>query len=71
MAVKSLLGICQSDANAPKDFGPLVILCPLLPGELYVVRKGYAAAQGDEITLKEGETLEVIHKLLDGWWVVR
>ncbi|ETE70160.1 Neutrophil cytosol factor 1, partial [Ophiophagus hannah] len=25
----------------------------------------------DEISLKEGETIEVIHKLLDGWWVVR
>ncbi|KAJ7308923.1 hypothetical protein JRQ81_008200 [Phrynocephalus forsythii] len=40
-------------------------------GELHVVRKGYTAAQEDEITLKEGETIEVIHKLLDGWWVVR
>ncbi|KAF7244258.1 Neutrophil cytosol factor 1 [Varanus komodoensis] len=44
---------------------------PNYAGELYVVRKGYTAAQDDEITLKEGETIEVIHKLLDGWWVVR
>nr|XP_056721563.1 neutrophil cytosol factor 1 [Euleptes europaea] len=44
---------------------------PNYAGELHVVRKGYAAAQEDEITLKEGETVEVIHKLLDGWWVVR
>lgn len=42
-----------------------------LQGELHVVRKGYTAAQEDEISLKEGETIEVIHKLLDGWWVVR
>ncbi|XP_063002459.1 neutrophil cytosol factor 1 [Elgaria multicarinata webbii] len=44
---------------------------PNYAGEVYVVRKGYTAAQEDEITLKEGETTEVIHKLLDGWWVVR
>ncbi|XP_061460968.1 neutrophil cytosol factor 1 [Rhineura floridana] len=44
---------------------------PNYAGELHVVRKGYRAAQEDEITLKEGETIEVIHKLLDGWWVVR
>nr|XP_020657300.1 neutrophil cytosol factor 1 [Pogona vitticeps] len=44
---------------------------PNYAGELHVVRKGYTAAQEDEITLKEGETIEVIHKLLDGWWVVR
>lgn len=36
-----------------------------------MVRKAYTAAQDDEITLKEGETIEVIHKLLDGWWVIR
>ncbi|XP_070598617.1 neutrophil cytosol factor 1 [Erythrolamprus reginae] len=44
---------------------------PNYEGELHVVRKGYTAAQEDEISLKEGETIEVIHKLLDGWWVVR
>ncbi|KAJ6657868.1 hypothetical protein lerEdw1_001788 [Lerista edwardsae] len=44
---------------------------PNYTGELFVVRKGYTAAQEDEITLKEGETIEVIHKLLDGWWVIR
>ncbi|XP_054857493.1 neutrophil cytosol factor 1 isoform X2 [Eublepharis macularius] len=44
---------------------------PNYAGELHIVRKGYTAAQEDEITLKEGETIEVIHKLLDGWWVVR
>nr|XP_013809251.1 PREDICTED: neutrophil cytosol factor 1 [Apteryx mantelli mantelli] len=27
--------------------------------------------QEDELTLKEGDTIEVIHKLLDGWWVIR
>ncbi|XP_063153520.1 neutrophil cytosol factor 1 [Candoia aspera] len=44
---------------------------PNYAGELHIVRKGYTAAQEDEISLKEGETIEVIHKLLDGWWVVR
>ncbi|XP_067328354.1 neutrophil cytosol factor 1 [Anolis sagrei] len=44
---------------------------PNYAGELHVVRRGYMAAQEDEISLKEGETIEVIHKLLDGWWVVR
>ncbi|XP_066491970.1 neutrophil cytosol factor 1 [Tiliqua scincoides] len=44
---------------------------PNYTGELFVVRKAYTAAQDDEITLKEGETIEVIHKLLDGWWVIR
>lgn len=31
----------------------------------------YKAEQEDEISLEVGETIEVIHKLLDGWWVVR
>uniref|UniRef100_A0A8D0GGX9 Neutrophil cytosolic factor 1 n=1 Tax=Sphenodon punctatus TaxID=8508 RepID=A0A8D0GGX9_SPHPU len=44
---------------------------PNYAGELYVVQKGYTATEEDELTLKEGETIEVIHKLLDGWWVVR
>ncbi|XP_007421236.1 neutrophil cytosol factor 1 [Python bivittatus] len=44
---------------------------PNYAGELHIVQKGYTAAQEDEISLKEGETIEVIHKLLDGWWVVR
>ncbi|XP_006136114.1 neutrophil cytosol factor 1 [Pelodiscus sinensis] len=44
---------------------------PNYAGELYVVRKGYSGVEDDELTLKEGDTIEVIHKLLDGWWVVR
>lgn len=40
-------------------------------GELYITTKAYKAAQDDELTLETGETIEVIHKLLDGWWVVR
>ncbi|XP_029469417.1 neutrophil cytosol factor 1 [Rhinatrema bivittatum] len=44
---------------------------PNYEGELYVTITGYTADQDDELTLKEGETIEVIHKLLDGWWVVR
>lgn len=40
-------------------------------GELHVTIKAYKAEQEDEISLELGETIEVIHKLLDGWWVVR
>lgn len=40
-------------------------------GELHVTDQAYAAEQDDEISLELGETIEVIHKLLDGWWVVR
>uniref|UniRef100_A0A672JJS2 Neutrophil cytosolic factor 1 n=1 Tax=Salarias fasciatus TaxID=181472 RepID=A0A672JJS2_SALFA len=40
-------------------------------GELHVTVQVYKAEHDDEITLELGETVEVIHKLLDGWWVVR
>lgn len=38
---------------------------------MYKTTKAYKAVEEDEITLEVGETIEVIHKLLDGWWVVR
>lgn len=41
------------------------------PGEPYVTIKTYTAILEDEVSLKQGETIEVIHKLLDGWWVIR
>ncbi|KAM4701748.1 neutrophil cytosol factor 1 [Discoglossus pictus] len=44
---------------------------PNYAGELFITTKDYTAALDDELTLKEGENVEVIHKLLDGWWVVR
>uniref|UniRef100_A0A8C6YW03 Neutrophil cytosolic factor 1 n=1 Tax=Nothoprocta perdicaria TaxID=30464 RepID=A0A8C6YW03_NOTPE len=44
---------------------------PNYAGELYTVQKSYTAIEEDELTLKEGDTIEVIHKLLDGWWVIR
>ncbi|KAM9846735.1 neutrophil cytosol factor 1 [Aulostomus maculatus] len=44
---------------------------PNYEGEVYVTIQAYAAEQEDEISLDQGETIEVIHKLLDGWWVVR
>uniref|UniRef100_A0A671VFR2 Neutrophil cytosolic factor 1 n=1 Tax=Sparus aurata TaxID=8175 RepID=A0A671VFR2_SPAAU len=44
---------------------------PNYEGELHVAIKAYKAEQEDEISLELGETIEVIHKLLDGWWVVR
>ncbi|XP_040907347.1 neutrophil cytosol factor 1 [Toxotes jaculatrix] len=44
---------------------------PDYEGELFVAINAYKAEQEDEISLGLGETIEVIHKLLDGWWVVR
>lgn len=44
---------------------------PDYEGELYVATHAHKAEQDDEISLEMGETIEVIHKLLDGWWVVR
>ncbi|XP_075878498.1 neutrophil cytosol factor 1 [Nelusetta ayraudi] len=44
---------------------------PNYEGDLHVTIKAYKAEQEDEISLELGETIEVIHKLLDGWWVVR
>lgn len=40
-------------------------------GEPYVTIKAYTAVEEDEVSLSEGEAIEVIHKLLDGWWVIR
>lgn len=44
---------------------------PNYAGELYKTTRAYKAVEEDELTLELGETIEVIHKLLDGWWVVR
>ncbi|XP_036974683.1 neutrophil cytosol factor 1 isoform X1 [Acanthopagrus latus] len=44
---------------------------PSYEGELHITINAYKAEQEDEISLELGETIEVIHKLLDGWWVVR
>ncbi|XP_057343209.1 neutrophil cytosol factor 1 isoform X2 [Manis pentadactyla] len=44
---------------------------PNYAGEPYVAIKAYTALLEDEVSLQEGETVEVIHKLLDGWWVIR
>ncbi|KAF5924758.1 hypothetical protein HPG69_003498 [Diceros bicornis minor] len=44
---------------------------PNYAGEPYVAIKAYTAALEDEVSLEEGEAIEVIHKLLDGWWVIR
>uniref|UniRef100_A0A8I5ZYB6 Neutrophil cytosolic factor 1 n=1 Tax=Rattus norvegicus TaxID=10116 RepID=A0A8I5ZYB6_RAT len=43
---------------------------PNYAGEPYVTIKAYAAVEEDEVSLSEGEAIEVIHKLLDGWWVL-
>ncbi|XP_062342129.1 neutrophil cytosol factor 1 [Osmerus eperlanus] len=44
---------------------------PNYAGEIHITTKAYTAVEDDELTLEAGETVEVIHKLLDGWWVVR
>ncbi|XP_006859776.1 PREDICTED: neutrophil cytosol factor 1 [Chrysochloris asiatica] len=44
---------------------------PNYEGEPYITIKAYTAVEKDEMSLDEGEAIEVIHKLLDGWWVVR
>ncbi|XP_051891716.1 neutrophil cytosol factor 1 [Pristis pectinata] len=44
---------------------------PNYEGECYKVIQSYIAEQEDELSLKENELVDVIHKLLDGWWVVR
>ncbi|CAI9621221.1 unnamed protein product [Staurois parvus] len=44
---------------------------PNYEGETHIATKDYTGELEDELDVKEGETVEVIHKLLDGWWVVR
>uniref|UniRef100_A0A668W3W3 Neutrophil cytosolic factor 1 n=2 Tax=Oreochromis aureus TaxID=47969 RepID=A0A668W3W3_OREAU len=44
---------------------------PNYEGDEHITIQAYKAEQDDEISLEVGETVEVIHKLLDGWWVVR
>ncbi|XP_003794252.1 neutrophil cytosol factor 1 [Otolemur garnettii] len=44
---------------------------PNYAGEPYITIKAYTAVEEDEVSLLEGENIEVIHKLLDGWWVIR
>ncbi|XP_075706493.1 neutrophil cytosol factor 1 [Rhinoderma darwinii] len=44
---------------------------PNYEGETHVSTRDYSGDLEDELSMQEGETVEVIHKLLDGWWVVR
>ncbi|XP_075051098.1 neutrophil cytosol factor 1 [Mixophyes fleayi] len=44
---------------------------PNYEGELHVTTRDYSSELEDELSVNEGDTVEVIHKLLDGWWVVR
>lgn len=44
---------------------------PNYAGELHITTRAFTGELEDELDVKEGETVEVIHKLLDGWWVVR
>ncbi|XP_035035471.1 neutrophil cytosol factor 1 [Hippoglossus stenolepis] len=72
---------CQCDAK--RGWAPASYLEPLdqpdeaedvepdYEGELFIATQAYKAEQEDEISLELGETITVIHKLLDGWWVVR
>uniref|UniRef100_A0A8C5G3B8 Neutrophil cytosolic factor 1 n=1 Tax=Gouania willdenowi TaxID=441366 RepID=A0A8C5G3B8_GOUWI len=72
---------CQSGSN--RGWIPASYLEPLdgpdeaedaepdYEGEPHISVQAYRAEQDDEISLEVGETVSVIHKLLDGWWVVR
>ncbi|KAG9492582.1 hypothetical protein GDO78_000858 [Eleutherodactylus coqui] len=44
---------------------------PNYEGELHMTTQDYSGELEDELSMEGGETVEVIHKLLDGWWVVR
>lgn len=63
-----LIGGGEPHVGGPSHHAPSPF-CP--PGEPYVTIKAYIAVLEDEVSLEEGETIEVIHKLLDGWWVIR
>ena len=39
--------------------------------EQYTARVGYEKSLPDEISFPVGALLDVMHKLLDGWWVVK
>lgn len=43
---------------------------PLETPEVFVAKKSYEACNGDEISFKEGELLNVIQMRYDGWWMV-
>ena len=42
----------------------------MLTGENYITLKAYDAELDDEISFPENVIVTVIHKHLDGWWVV-
>lgn len=68
------LGTQRAEKGRQAGAGPTLTpcLCPRgQPGEPYVTIKAYTAEMEDEVSLQEGEAIEVIHKLLDGWWVIR
>uniref|UniRef100_A0A672YCQ6 Neutrophil cytosolic factor 1 n=1 Tax=Sphaeramia orbicularis TaxID=375764 RepID=A0A672YCQ6_9TELE len=62
-----LVEIVEKNQNGERNYNMLCVCA----GELYITNRAYKAEQEDEITLEMGESVEVIHKLLDGWWVVR
>lgn len=61
----------EGRGGEPCAGGGLHTLTLLSPGEPYITIEAYTALLEDEISLEQGETIEVIHKLLDGWWVIR
>ena len=39
--------------------------------EQHLVIENYSADMEDELTIKKGAIVNVMHKLLDGWWIVQ
>ncbi|KAK2169762.1 hypothetical protein LSH36_7g12059 [Paralvinella palmiformis] len=44
---------------------------PLYNYEQYLAVENYNAMLQDEVTMKKGAIVNVMHKLLDGWWIVQ
>ena len=40
-------------------------------GETYITLEAYEADLPDEISFPKDVIVEAIHKLLDGWWIIR
>lgn len=38
---------------------------------LYEAIDGYQAINQDEVSIKQGDTVQVINRSMDGWWEIR
>lgn len=43
----------------------------LTTGELFLSLKSYKAAFEDELSFDKSVVVEVLNKVLDGWWIAR